>query len=93
MNTAILGAVKDGGGLAAVRVFEGESERDITIHQVWVRHYWKEQARLDRLRQQVEDGAVTLRVARTFRPEDAGEAHRLLEAGGVRGRLVIDFTS
>jgi NADPH:quinone reductase-like Zn-dependent oxidoreductase len=91
MNTLVLPAVKDGGAVAAVRAFEGETERDITIHAVWVREYLREQAKLDRLRQQVEDGQVTLRVARTFTPEEAGEAHRILEAGGTRGRLVITF--
>jgi NADPH:quinone reductase-like Zn-dependent oxidoreductase len=30
-------------------------------------------------------------VARTFPAEEASEAHRLLEAGGIRGRLVIEF--
>jgi NADPH:quinone reductase-like Zn-dependent oxidoreductase len=30
-------------------------------------------------------------VARTFPAEQAGEAHRLLEAGGIRGRLVIEL--
>ena len=58
---------------------------------MWVRNYIKEQAKLDRLRQQVEDGAVTLRVAGTFPADEAGEAHRLLEAGGTRGRLVIEL--
>ena len=33
MNTLVLPAVKDGGAVAAVRVFEGETERDITIHR------------------------------------------------------------
>jgi NADPH:quinone reductase-like Zn-dependent oxidoreductase len=47
---------------------------------------------LDKLRKQVEDGTLTLRVARTFPAAQAAEAHRLLEAGGVRGRLVLDFT-
>src|SRR3954465_12784795 len=46
---------------------------------------------LDRLRRQVEDGVLTLRVARTFPVEEAAEAHRMLEAGGVRGRLVLTF--
>ena len=46
---------------------------------------------LDRLRQQVEDGVLTLRVAQTFPAEKAAEAHRLLEAGGIRGRLVLTF--
>jgi NADPH:quinone reductase-like Zn-dependent oxidoreductase len=87
----LLAAVKDGGGFAAVRGFAGETERGITVHSVMVRTYATEQAKLDRLREQVEDGAITLRVARTFPPEEAGEAHRLLEAGGTRGRLVVEF--
>ena len=90
-NTLVLPAVRDGGALAAVRGFEGETERDITIHPVWVREYIKAQAALDRLRQQAADGAVTLRVARTFPAEQAAEAHRLLEAGGTRGRFVLEF--
>ena len=90
-NELLLPAVKDGGGFAAVRGFTGETQRGIVIHPVWVRTYVKEQAKLDRLRQQVEEGAVALRVARTFPPEQAGEAHRLLERGGTRGRLVIEF--
>lgn len=87
----VLAAVRDGGGFAAVRVFEGEAERGITVHQVWVREYQRERAKLDRLRQQVEDGAVTLRVAASYPAEQAAEAHRRLEAGGTRGRLVIEF--
>lgn len=90
-NEALFPAVADGGGFATVRGFRAESPRGITLHQVWVREYAREQAKLDRLRQQVEDGQVTLRVARTFPPQEASEAHRLLEAGGVRGRLVIEF--
>ena len=86
-----LPAVRDGGGMATVRTYAGESERGITIHPVWVREYAREQAKLDALRQQVEGGIVSLRVARTFAPEQAGEAHRILEAGGTRGRLVIEF--
>jgi len=69
----------------------GDTERGITLHMAWVRDYMLEQAKLDRLRQQVEDGAVTLRVAGTFPPERAGEAHARLERGGTRGRLVIEF--
>jgi NADPH:quinone reductase len=90
-NERLLAAVKDGGGFATVRGWAGPSERGITIHPVWVRSYLKEQAKLDRLRQQVEDGAVTLRVARTFTAADTPEAHRQLAAGGTRGRLVIEF--
>lgn len=90
-NEALFPAVADGGGFATVRGFRADAPRGITIHQVWVRSYLEERAELERLREQVERGALTLRVAQTFPPERAHEAHRLLEAGGVRGRLVIEF--
>jgi NADPH:quinone reductase-like Zn-dependent oxidoreductase len=90
-NERLLAAVKDGGGFATVRGWNGPAERGIIIHPVWVRSYLKAQAKLDRLRQQVEEGAVTLRVARTFPAAEAPEAHRQLAAGGTRGRLVIEF--
>jgi len=91
IGAPILPAVRDGGGLAAVRGFEGETERGITIHQVRVADYVQNQAALDRLGHLVAQGKLTLRVAETFPPERAAEAHRRLEAGGVRGRLVIVF--
>ena len=87
----LLPAVRDGGAVATVRGWSGTVDRGIRVLPVWVREYAKERARLDRLRQHVEDGVITLRVARTFAMDDAGEAHRLLEAGGTRGRIVIEF--
>ncbi|WP_131784887.1 NADP-dependent oxidoreductase [Protofrankia symbiont of Coriaria ruscifolia] len=90
-NALVLPAVRDGGQIAAVRPFAGETVRGITVHQVLVASYLREQTKLDRLRQLVEDGAVTLRVADSFPAEQALEAHRILEAGGTRGRLVLEF--
>ena len=84
------GAVRDGGGFASVRGWRGD-ERGIAFHRTSVRDYNHRADLLDRLRQQVEDGVITLRVAATYRPEQAAEAHRRLEAGGTRGRLVIVF--
>jgi NADPH:quinone reductase-like Zn-dependent oxidoreductase len=84
-------AVRDGGRIATLRGFVGEEVRGITFHPVWVRNYAREQAKLDRLRQQAEDGQITLRVARTFPAERAAEAHDLLQARGTRGRLVLEF--
>ena len=43
------------------------------------------------LEEQLADGVYTLRVAQVLPAEQAEQAHRLLEAGGVRGRLVLDF--
>jgi NADPH:quinone reductase-like Zn-dependent oxidoreductase len=87
----VLPAVRDGGGIAAVRPFADETERDIAIHMVWVREYMLEQEKLDTLRRQVEYGVITLRVAATYPPEQASEAQARLEQGGTRGRLVIQF--
>jgi NADPH:quinone reductase-like Zn-dependent oxidoreductase len=93
LDEAVLSAVRDGGRVATVRGYEGpaEAERGITFHPVFVRFYAQEQAKLDRLRQQAESGQVTLRVARTFPADQAAEAHRILEAGGTRGRLILEF--
>ncbi len=88
LNESVVPAVRDGGTIAAVRGFKG-SEGSGTFHPVVVLEYWREQAKLDRLRQQVEDGQITLRVARVLPAEQAAEAHRILEAGGTRGRLVL----
>jgi NADPH:quinone reductase-like Zn-dependent oxidoreductase len=90
-NALVIPAVRDGGAFTAVRGYEGEPQRGITFTNTWVRTYDCEFEKLDRLRQLVESGAVTLRVADTYPPERAGEAHRRLEAGGTRGRLVIEF--
>ena len=87
----VLAAIRDGGGMASVRGYSGRTERGIVHHPVWVREYGTASDKLDRLRQQAEEGAVTLRVLATFPAEQAGEAHRLLEAGGTRGRLVIEL--
>lgn len=90
-NEVLIPAVRDGGGFATVRGYKGQPGRDITFHQVWVREYLEAQEELDRLGRQVEAGQVSLRVAQTFRPEQAADAHRQLAAGGTRGRLVIEF--
>jgi len=90
-NELVIPAVRDGGAFTAVRGFVGEPQRNIRFTQTWVRKYDCEYEKLNRLRQQAEAGILTLRVADTYPPERASEAHRRLEAGGTRGRLVIVF--
>ena len=90
-NEQVLAAVRDGGQFVSVRGFSGPTERGITMHQTWVREYWKEQAKLDQLRRQVDAGAIGLRVAKVVPAELASEAHRILQTGGTRGRIVLEF--
>jgi len=91
IGAPILAAIKDGGRLASVRGWEGESERGIEIKQVRVAEYLENQEALDRLGRLAGEGKLTLRVAERFPPERTGEAQEKLIAGGVRGRLVIVF--
>jgi len=90
-NEQVIAALADGGRFTSVRGFEGEPQRNIEFSTTWVRDYRDDHARLDRLREQVESGEVTLRVAQTYAPDEASDAHARLEAGGTRGRLVIAF--
>jgi NADPH:quinone reductase len=91
LNELAVPAVRDGGRIATVRGFRGAEERGITFHPVLVRNYAREQGKLDRLRRLADAGQVTLRVARILPADRAAEAHRTLEAGGTRGRLVLEF--
>lgn len=84
-------AVRDSGAIATVRFYAGGSERGITWHPVFVGEHVTDHPRLEHLRRQVEAGNLTLRVADTLPADRAAEAHRRLEAGGVRGRLVLTF--
>ena len=91
LNELVIPAVRDGGAFTSVRGFQGIPQRDIHFTATFVRSYAQEFEKLDRLRQQVEAGKITLRVAEVYPPERAADAHRRLEAGGTRGRLVIQF--
>lgn len=85
----LLRAIRDGGAIATVRGWDGPTERDITAHPTWVRDYITNTASLDELRALVEQGSVTLRVAEELPAARAVDAHRMLEAGGRRGRIVV----
>jgi NADPH:quinone reductase len=91
LNEKVVAAVKPGGRVATVRHFEGDPVSDVTFRAVKVRYHLRDTARLEELRQLVEDGKLQLRVAGTYPAADAAEAHRRLAAGGTRGRLVLTF--
>ena len=91
LGPAALPAVRDGGRLMAVRPFQGETERGIGISLVLVGNHLHEGHRLAELADLAAKGTLTLRVAELIPAHRAAEAHRRLEAGGVRGRLVLTF--
>jgi NADPH:quinone reductase len=91
-TTEVLAAVADGGTVAQIRGWEGPAGRGIRVRPVMVSDAMADTARLDALRRLAEDGTLTLRVAEVLPAEQASRAHRLLESGGIRGRLVLDFS-
>jgi len=92
LDAAIVGlpaldAVRDGG--AFVVVVAGVTPpplRGIRVSNVWVRN---DSAQLRELTALVEQGRLTLRVADTLPLAEVAEAHRRVEKGGLRGRLVL----
>ncbi|MCX5396067.1 NADP-dependent oxidoreductase [Streptomyces sp. NBC_00102] len=90
-DRAALPAVRDGGRIATLRRYEGEPERGITFHPVLVSDHALDHGALVFLRRLAEEKRLTPRVAYTLPAERAAEAHRAMAAGGVRGRIVLEF--
>jgi len=91
LNERAIDAVKDGGSFTSVRGFKGEPQRDIKFTTTWVTTYDCQTEKLDILRNQAEDGILSLRVGDSFTIQNSSEAHKRLESGGSRGRMVIKF--
>ncbi len=91
MGPPVLRAVRDGGQVIAVRPFAGGSERGITVSLVLVFRHLHEGGTLARLAGLAARGVLSPRVADVLPAARAAEAHRRLEAHGVRGRLVLVF--
>jgi NADPH:quinone reductase-like Zn-dependent oxidoreductase len=89
---ARLGPFRDGGGIAVVRGWDDRpAERDNAIHAVRGRGVLERTDWLEELRAFASDGRITLRVAGEYRPEQAAEAQEIMDAGGLRGRVVLVF--
>ncbi|RZT81610.1 NADPH:quinone reductase-like Zn-dependent oxidoreductase [Micromonospora violae] len=85
-------AVRDGAVIATLRpAVNAATDRGVRSGDVNVIKYSGDTSVLNTLRDHAESGVLTLRVAATFAPEEAAQAHAFLEAGGVRGRPVIVF--
>ena len=87
----VLAAIRDGGQLIALRGFRGEPERGITVKPILVSNYLHEGGKLAQLADLAAKGSLALRVAREVPAAQAADAHRQLESGGTRGRLVLIF--
>ena len=91
LDAAALDAIADGGAIVSVKGWRGPALRDITVHPISAFEAVADTALLEELRDLAEDGVLTLRVAEVLPARLAAEAHRRLAAGGIRGRIVLDF--
>ena len=81
-----LGCLARGARVAAVAGVPSEVPEGITVTPIRCE---ASSARLARLSQLMTDGRLSVTVQQAFPLEQAAEAHRLLEGGHVRGKLVI----
>lgn len=93
LNEKALPALRDGGHLTVLRGWDGPVDRGISLHKISVRSEVKNTQMLRSIVADVEIGVLTPRVAGIYPAENAREAHAILEAGSVRGRLVLDFST
>jgi NADPH:quinone reductase len=87
IGVAALDAVRDGGSFIAVTAGSAPPPlRGTRVQNVWIRAHGPALAELTAL---VDAGRLTARVAETLPLDQVATAHRHLEAGGVRGRIVL----
>jgi NADPH2:quinone reductase len=92
LKQAALPAIRDGGQIAVVRGWnEDDPERGIQVQRVMVREVLDRTDWLEQLRDLASEGRLALRVAGEYPAEQAAEAQRVMDAGGLRGRAVIVF--
>lgn len=84
-------AIKPGGHMVITRWWTPPDGLSITVTLVLAYERVRDTAALTRIVQLADEGILTTSVAEVFPAARAADAHRTLEAGGVRGRLVLDF--
>ncbi|CAM5631057.1 NADPH:quinone reductase-like Zn-dependent oxidoreductase OS=Streptomyces violarus OX=67380 GN=FHS41_000169 PE=4 SV=1 [Streptomyces violarus] len=91
LHEQIAPAVRDSGQIGILRSWDGDPGRGITVKHLNVRERDRDRDATVRLRDQAEDGTITLRPALPFDADDAGAAHIRLEQGALRERIVLTF--
>ncbi|MFH8901572.1 NADP-dependent oxidoreductase [Streptomyces coeruleorubidus] len=91
LHKRIAPAVREGGQIGILRSWDGDPGRGITVKHLNVRERDRDRDAMVRLRDQAEDGTITLRPALPFDADDAVAAHIRLEQGALRERIVLTF--
>jgi NADPH:quinone reductase-like Zn-dependent oxidoreductase len=92
LTRSVFPGIRAGGSIVPVRGWDGDDvEEGIHVHPVYVRTVVDRTDWLEEARALASSGVLALRVAETIPPEQAADAQRRMEAGGLRGRAVIVF--
>lgn len=93
LTRSVLPAIRDGGSIAVIRGWDDAvvPERNVDVHAVSVGNAMQNTAWLELLADEAAKGRVPLRVLNVYPPDEAQSAYKRMEAGGLRGRLVLAF--
>lgn len=92
LNDAALPAIADNGHMVVLQGWSGPTERGIELHLIFVAGWAEDTSRMERLVEQVEEGVLSIRLLDVLPAGDAARAHARMHAGGIRGRIVLDFS-
>lgn len=92
LNGDALPAIADSGHMVVLQGWDGPTERGIELHLIFVAGWAEDTPRMERLVEQVEQGVLSLRLIDVRPAEDAARVHERMHAGGIRGRIVLDFS-
>src|SRR3954447_19889237 len=96
VDSAVLGveaaaAVREGGVMVHVRAAPADADPRLAHKVVSVSKRMGDKAALEQVVADAQKGVLTPRVAKVLAMTQAAEAHRLIERGGLRGRIVLDL--
>lgn len=91
LGDAAASAVRDGGGAAIVRASRPVTDARLRRSVISVFDRAGDSATLQALSAAAQNGSITPRLGRRLPFAAAAEGHRLVEKGGMRGRVVLVF--
>ncbi|GAA1787074.1 NADP-dependent oxidoreductase [Pseudarthrobacter sulfonivorans] len=92
LHDKVIPALAARGRLVTLRARAESASQKVDVRPVRVGDSARRTTELENLVRLAESGVITLRVAQVLPASRAGEAHRRLKVGGLRGRLVLDFS-
>lgn len=91
LTDAVYPAIRDGGQVALYLPTDAEPDRGIRSFHSYVMKSATRHDAIDKLARLVERGELATRVAEVCPAAEAVAAHRRLERGRLRGRLILEF--